>query len=235
MPNLQELQSENAKLKQQLKEQDDFIATAIHDLRNPLTLALIATDLLKDKGLDTKTQELLQGSLSRLNKLIERNLAVPKLERGHLKPDFKELNLKTFLERFCNTQLPLLKKKKIKFRLDNTIPDTSIAADASQLQQVFENLVSNAIRFTPKDGTGVINLKSEITNSHKIRISVLDNGPCIPDDQKTKIFAKFMSQSKEQSTGLGLYICRKIIKLHDGKIWCEDGAEGGAEFVVEIN
>lgn len=238
MPNntITQLQSEIDSLKQKLEKQDVFIATAVHDLRSPLTIAILAVDLLEDLEKNEEAFQMLKKALERLKTMMERFLSVPKLERGNLKVELKQLDLKKFMQNFYEIHLPLLEKGQIKFTFENKIADQniSIPTDELLLLQVFENLINNALRFVPDDGNGEIILKAELSDAGKFRISFSDNGCGVPDKQKTKIFEKFASHSKKQSTGLGLYICQNIIKTLGGRIWCEDSVGGGATFCVEL-
>ena len=223
-----QLQKENTELKQKLQTLEECLSMVAHDLRNPLNTAMLANEL--------GNKQTIQESLERINKLIEKILSAPKLEGENFQLALKPFDLKEFFQNFFDSQRPLLEKAKIQFTFEDELPaeQSSITADKTHLQQVLENLISNALRFTPKDSSGKITLKVEKPDSAKIRISLTDNGSGVPADKKTKIFEKFASHSEKPSTGLGLYICQKIIELHGGKIWCEDAPGGGAKFVVEL-
>ena len=229
----QQLQKENTALKEKNKTLEECLSIVAHDLRSPLTVVMILANSLEA---DKQSLKLIQESLERINQIIEKLLSAPKLEGENFKLDLEPFDLKEFFQNFFDSQRPLLEKAKIQFTFEDKLPadNNSITADKTHLQQVLENLISNALRFTPKDGNGKITLTVAKPDSAKISISVSDNGPGVPADKKTKIFEKFTSHAKKPSTGLGLYICQKIIELHNGKIWCEDAPGGGAKFVIEI-
>ena len=225
---IQQLQKANTALKEKNKTFEECLSIVAHDLRNPLNTAMLANEL--------GNKQTVQESLECLNQIIERLLSAPKLEGENFQLALKPFDLKEFFQNFFDSQRPLLEKAKIQFTFEDELPaeQSSITADKIHLQQVLENLISNALRFTPQDGSGKITLKVESQDSAKISISLTDNGSGVPADKKTKIFEKFASHSEKPSTGLGLYICQKIIELHGGKIWCEDAPGGGAKFVVEL-
>lgn len=136
---------------------------------------------------------MLEEGLSRLEKLIDKILAIPKLEQGKMELNHRPLNLTEFFTNFHKTQLPIMAQYKIQLLLANEMEkqDHSILADKFELQRVFENLLSNTLRFVAKDGTGKVILKLELSDCGKIRISVSDNGCGIPAEKKTVIFEKF--------------------------------------------
>ena len=125
-------------------------------------------------------------------------------------------------------------EKNIKFsyiKKTNTSIKTKI--DPIKLQQVIYNLLNNAYKFTPDNGQVILSLNLK---NKKIQIRVSDTGSGIPDKYKKHIFEKFQTQKVSQASGLclGLYICRKIIDLHQGEIWVEDNEFGGASFIIEL-
>ncbi|MCX6807684.1 MAG: ATP-binding protein [Patescibacteria group bacterium] len=103
------------------------------------------------------------------------------------------------------------------------------------MYQVINNLFINAIKFAG-NGKLVILKMSILEKKNSLLISVIDNGPGIPDKEKDRVFDKFHGDdtSKGKGLGLGLYICKRIVELHKGKIWVEDNPDGGAIFKMVL-
>ena len=106
--------------------------------------------------------------------------------------------------------------------------------DAALIERVLCNLLENAAKYT-LPGSHI--LIAAVLHADKLRLSVSDDGPGLPEGRSEQLFAKFSRGERESSTpgvGLGLAICRAIVEAHDGRIWAERGAEGGASFVIEL-
>ena len=130
---------------------------------------------------------------------------------------------------------PAVEGKKLTFI--NHIPQKLpyILGDRYRLEQVLKNLLINAIKFTDR---GSITINAKVKNDH-IMISIEDTGIGIADGELSKIFTKFYqaytnNDRKNEGTGLGLFICKEIVKRHNGKIWAESKSGEGSKFVIEI-
>ena len=147
---IQQLQKANTALKAKNKNLEECLSIVAHDLRNPLNTAMLANEL--------GNKQTVQESLECLNQIIERLLSAPKLEGENFQLALKPFDLKKFLQNFSVTQRPLIEKEKIQFTFEDELPaeQSSITADKTHLQQVLENLIINALRFTPKDSSGKI-------------------------------------------------------------------------------
>ena len=123
------------------------------------------------------------------------------------------------------------KKENIKILYENK--DIIVKADKERLSQVIFNLLSNAIKFT-KEGGGSISVNTEKEDNH-ILVSVKDTGSGIDSEILPRLFTKFATKSFEIGTGLGLFISKSIIEIHDGKIWAENNSNGkGATFSFSL-
>jgi signal transduction histidine kinase len=107
--------------------------------------------------------------------------------------------------------------------------------DSVRLRQVFRNILSNAMKFTPNNDIIAVGVKRRDSS---VRIAFADHGPGVPEEELEAVFDKFIQSSKTRSgaggTGLGLAICREIVESHDGRIWAENQPEGGACFIIEL-
>jgi signal transduction histidine kinase len=128
-----------------------------------------------------------------------------------------------------------MREKNLTSRLEPGSTEAACICDRNRMLQVMMNIVANAIKFSPEAGEIFINL-DEIGGGYQIRVS--DQGAGIPVDELDRVFDKFYQSARNRnqsgSTGLGLAVCREIITLHHGRIWAENGQQGGTNIVVEI-
>lgn len=207
------------------KLKNEFISVVSHELRTPLTsikgsLALI---LAKDKGqLTQQMHQLLQissNNCERLIRLINDILDVEKMESGKL--DFKmiKINLRNLIEHSVEETQAFADKYNVQLKV-NTPIEVYIHGDYDRLIQVMTNLISNAVKFSPPQGTVSIEIKMQ---GHQVMVSVTDEGPGIPTEFQDRIFNKFAqadsaSTRSKGGTGLGLSIVKAILDKHNSKI-----------------
>jgi signal transduction histidine kinase len=238
------LKTANEKLNIHDKMQKEFINITAHELRTPIQPILVLTEYIRNRTKDKEQIELLDviiKNTKRLKNLAEEILDVTRIERGVM-----SLNK----ERFCLDELVvdtvkelqsiLDNNNKIKFEYDihNNDP-VLIYADKSRIRQVLSNLISNSIKFVPNEG--IISLKVEMRKSddgnnskENVVVSIKDTGIGIDEAIIPKLFTKFASKSF-QGTGLGLYISKRIVESHGGKIWAENNKdEKGATFSFSL-
>jgi signal transduction histidine kinase len=221
--------------------QKEFINTAAHELRTPIQPIIGITDLLKDRIKDDTQKELLSAitrNAQRLKKLSEDILEVSKMESNSLYLNKEYFKINEIIYDNINTYKNNTDTENIKFE---TIleDDINIYADRNSISRVISNLISNSIKFVHKEG-GIISIlakRKAIPEDNGIRkeivvVSVKDNGEGIDAEIIPRLFTKFASKSF-QGTGLGLYISKKIIESHGGKIWAENNSDGiGAIFSI---
>jgi signal transduction histidine kinase len=240
----------NEELKRTETMQKEFIDVAAHELRNPIQPILALSDILQSKedGDIKQYRELLNvinRSAKKLQRLTEDILDVSKIESQTLKLNKNQFNLKdvtinTLVD--FKTQLKS-EDKDNKIKLDfvsKENEDTFVYADLWRITQVLSNLLSNALKFT-EEGSITVRMKREKdnnaanNNSHElVVVSIQDRGKGIDPAVKDKLFEKFETKS-EKGIGLGLYISRKIIEAHGGRIWAENNSdEKGATFYFSL-
>jgi two-component system, OmpR family, sensor histidine kinase VicK len=246
----QEIKESNEKLKNNDKMQKEFINTAAHELRTPLQPIIGLSHLLKTKTKDKDQIELLDiliKNAKRLKELTEDILDVTKIEGNSLNLNKNAFNIVDLLQSLIKEfEHSVEDNKKIKFEIHfkNVDSDTTVFADRNRIIQVISNLIDNSIKFiTMKDENGQISInveqtkinikKNESLNSFidGIMISIKDNGKGIDPEIFPRLFSKFASKSFH-GTGLGLYIAKKIVEAHCGKIWASNNqdSESGATF-----
>lgn len=220
---------------------DEFLSTLSHELRTPLTAIIGWANLLidGDVALDEQTKAL--ATIARNARfqaqLIDDLLDVSRIITGKLRLDFNPCELKPVIEAVVESFRPTAEAKAV--RLDLWLePDVAlIYGDAARLRQIIWNLLSNALKFTPKNGS--VQVKLQRTESHVV-IAVSDSGVGIKPDFLPHIFERF-SQADGSTTrehgglGLGLAIVRHLVELHGGTIRAESPGEGlGSTFIVSL-
>jgi len=216
--------------------QQEFVATVSHDLRSPLGFIKgYTTTLLRDDAKwNTKTSReflnIIDEEADRLVDLIDNLLDSSRLQTGTLPMALQDVNLETFLQEFTNrTQMGEI-NVEIRLDLEKSIEDVNV--DPTRMIQVFDNLISNALKYAP--GSPItISLKF---NPEFAIVKVKDEGPGIPDDQLENIFQRFYRlpdyRDKAKGSGLGLFICKEIMNAHNGQIFAESTLDEGATFNI---
>ncbi|NOQ13991.1 MAG: PAS domain S-box protein [Methyloprofundus sp.] len=221
---------------------NEFIATVSHELRTPLTSIHGALGLLRSETLDTLeplAQELLEiahANSNRLILLVNDILDMEKLEAGALKFDIKIHPLTSLIELAVVSNQIYAEQHNSFIEISENLPQVSVAVDQHRYIQVLTNLLSNAAKFSPKDRP----VKIEATaNDDIVCVSIIDEGPGIPESFKDKIFNKFSqvesaNSQKTPGTGLGLSISRELMEKMGGKIGFDSNLGKGSRFYVEL-
>ena len=208
----------------------DFTAMIAHDLRSPLMNVVGAAEMIKDGAFGAVTEEQktwlgkIEATSYNLVDLVSDFLDLSKLESGRIEVTKEEVDLDQLIRTSLDNFLVLAQDKKISL-LSRVAPAlTRIIADPRRLDQVFENLISNAIKFTGEGGEIEVEASQEDTTG--IKIWVKDNGVGIPTKEIGNLFEKYRQttsgkNSKNKGTGLGLVICKMIVEAHGGRIWVE--------------
>jgi signal transduction histidine kinase len=210
-----------------------------HDMRSPLMSAQIALELLGQQltadasaGVQRQTTAL-RRNLSVVINLVDDLLTIDRLEAGALELDRKPCYVQHFVEDAIVSVSALAIAKGI--TLTETCPeDLIVNADHDRVVQVVTNLITNAIKFSPKGST--ITVSAEKVNPYG-RICVQDQGPGLPPGMEAKIFEKFQQVEKEHAKrgyGLGLTICKMLTELHGGTIRAHNMPEGGSRFCFSL-
>jgi PAS domain S-box-containing protein len=217
----------------------DFINRASHELRTPLTTAILMTELIRDGGDPDDLNQYWRTLTSELNRqkiLIDRLLIAGRLESGMMELENAPLNLTPVLEESTLAVKPIADKRNISIEL--LVPQKAllVIGDKSGLQQVFINLINNAIKFSPKGSAVNINVKR--TNNHT-HISIADCGLGIPPESIPHLFQRFyraknVTIAEIPGSGIGLYIVKSIIEALGGNISVESLQNKGTTFMVTL-
>jgi two-component system, OmpR family, sensor histidine kinase KdpD len=208
-----------------------------HDLKTPLAaIAGASSTLLESESMDQETRrellETVSAEATRLNRLLENILQMSKLDAGSTPPNREWHVLEEIVGSALHRTRRELAKHAVQVTIDEQLP--LIFVDGLLLEQVFVNLLENAVRYTPA-GTKV-SITARL-DDRTVRISVSDNGPGLPPGSENRIFDKFFRAVPDDAgrgSGLGLAICRAIVKVHGGSITASNRPSGGAEFVIRL-
>ncbi|PZR99786.1 MAG: hypothetical protein DLM69_07030 [Candidatus Chloroheliales bacterium] len=220
---------------------DEFFSMATHELRTPLTSITMSAGLLAELvggqgGKVAGLARLVDDGAQRMRHLVDDLLDLSRLEHGRLTLYRRDFNLGAMVERASEAIIPLAERKEQ--QLIVTIPDGGgeVNADPTRIEQVVLNLLANAVKYTPEGGCIILSVTQ---GEGETAVSVADNGPGVPEDERERIFERFF-RSKEDAagattgTGLGLPIARMLVELHGGRIWLEDAPGSGSVFRFTI-
>ncbi len=212
---------------------DIFMDIMRHDLLNPIGIASGYTDIMLDEETDTDKKaylERIKENLSKAEYMINNATKLSKLEYFE-SIELEELDLKEIIREVVNNFKPIADEAKMKIK-NNITQNIPVKANKI-IEEVFSNLISNAVKYAP-EGEKIV-IESEEKDGFW-RIKVIDFGEGIADENKDGIFDRFKRKAKRgvKGTGLGLAIAKRIIELHKGRIWIEDNPKSGAVFIVEI-
>lgn len=217
----------------------ELVATVSHDLKQPLSVMRGYLDLLKLTGAVKPSAQRyidnLEISFSTMRQLIDDLLDIAHIEAG-LELDKRPLDISAVLRRCIELTAPNIEKKRhtLTFNLPEELP--KISGDDFRLQQIFTNLISNAIKYTPPQGT--ITIRVEL-NQKNLRVFIEDNGMGIGPEDQTQIFNRFYRVRRPETdeiegTGLGLAIVKSLIEAHGGKIDLKSALGNGSTFRVQL-
>lgn len=217
----------------------EFLANMSHELRTPMHAILSFAEFGKTEVETVEREELkkyfskIEASGSRLLSLLNNLLDISKLESGKMNFNFRANSIETPLASVISDLQKLLDNKKLRISINKQDSKMMGYFDNQKIVQVFYNLISNAIKFSPNGGFIKVDIKNT-QGENFLLVSVSDQGVGIPEDELETIFDKFVQSSKTKSgaggTGLGLSIVKEIIQGHGGDIWCKNSEYGGAIF-----
>ena len=215
---------------------EDLTNTMVHDLRNPATVVLGALDLLEAEEL-TETQreiaDVAQQGGQRLLNLINAILDVNRLESGQMPLEREPIRLDIIAAEIVEMEQVLARDKRL--TLENHVRSDLplVSVDVELLRRVLQNLIGNAIKFTPAGGHITIEAQVDSTGPQHLVVSVKDDGAGISPDLQAHLFQKFVSgRVRGRGSGLGLAFCRLVVEAHGGRIWVEStpGQRRGLSF-----
>jgi NtrC-family two-component system sensor histidine kinase KinB len=213
----------------------EFVMAASHELRTPLTSLGMSIDLLLEHAagyLPERERDLLRAAhdeVRRMKALVNDLLDLSKIEAGRIDLEFEKIPVATLFEHVQDIFKGQVSMKRVNLLVDNVVELPPVVADTNKIVWVLSNLVSNALRYVEEGGH--IRLTAVQAGDY-IQVAVEDDGIGIPAEYQTRIFQKFVRVNRQESgrTGLGLAICREIIRAHGGRIWVESDQGRGSVF-----
>ncbi|MCE9554345.1 MAG: sensor histidine kinase KdpD [Planctomycetes bacterium] len=236
------LSAEESQLQAQAEQmRSSLLSSVSHDLRTPLAaIGGAASSLLEGSASsdgDDSRKELLTGicdEAKRLTRLVDNLLDITRLESGSIRLN-KQWHV---LEELVGSALVQLRRELTEHQVRVEIPDNLrlLSLDGILIEQLFANLLENAIRYTPPGTCITITAKE---SPHRVLVRVSDNGPGFPPGTENQVFEKFFrggssTPDSRRGVGLGLAICKSIVQAHGGQITAGNRAEGGAEFAISL-
>lgn len=238
----------NEQMKTSSNMQKEFINVAAHELRAPIQPILGLAEVLrqqnqqpdnKEDQMYSENNELLNviiRNARRLQQLTENILDVTKIENNSMELNKEEFILnKAVLESFTDfaNQLSKEQKENVKLIVALDEGDILVVADKHRINQVINNLLNNALKFT-KQGQITLSTEKEKKYGKEVIVKIQDSGPGIDPDIMPRLFTKFATKSYS-GTGLGLFISKSIVETHGGKMWAENNLDGkGATFLFTL-
>lgn len=246
-PEIRELAESFNEMCSRLKELDqmkiDFISHLSHELRTPLTAIKEASSMLMEgvyARSPEKQQELfdiVNGECERLIRSVGRILDLSRMESGMAEFNFEEAEMGPVIEKVAAKLAPIAQRKDIKVYLNLSDGVQPVRMDEEKIEHVIENLLGNALKFTPEEGEISVSL-SENDECKRIEVAVSDTGCGIPEESLLEIFEKFKRvddrKGSVRGSGLGLAIAKHIIKAHGGTIWAESEPGKGSTFIFSL-
>jgi len=231
------------KFKESQRLQEEFLSKITHDLQSPLSSISSALEMLTDTAgakLDTDESKFLAISLRnsrRLSEMIRGILDFSKLQSGKMTVHPEPVSVGAILKEAGEGLLPWAKTKGLSLVVRPPAPDVMAMADHSRAVQILTNLISNAIKSTPKGGTIVVAASRTANPDPGVVIGVRDTGLGISKEDMKKLFNKFVQlegAGPREGVGLGLSIVNELVKLHKGKIWADSEPGKGSTFYFTL-
>ena len=219
----------------------EFVANVSHELKTPITSIKSYAETLLDGGIDdfettVRFLEVINTEADRMTRLVRDLLQLSRIDNAQMKWSMKPFNITALIANVTDRlQMEVRNKEQtLNFKIKNETSE--ITGDRDRLEQVFVNVITNAIKYTPKGGSIDVNIEQ----SEKVfRVKVSDTGVGIPEADIPRIFERFYRVDKARSrdmggTGLGLAIAKEIIEAHGGGIYAKSTVDKGTEIVIEL-
>jgi len=234
----QKVEERTAKIETLLKHKDDFIAQLGHDLKSPLTPLIGLLPMVEEEETDPKLKELIRVSIRNvkyMRDLVVKTLQLERLNSPNTVFNIEEVDVVELVDFIIDTKQLIFKEAEISVN-NNINKRLVVEGDKLQLSEVFDNLLTNAAKFTSKGGNVTIDAVKE---KGKVIISVKDTGIGMTQQQIDHVFEEFYkvdpARHDLESSGLGLSICKRIVEKHGGKIWAESpGLNKGTMFKFSL-
>jgi signal transduction histidine kinase len=235
-------------LESTLRMREDLTHMIVHDIRTPLTAILGFTELMLTRNtldsVNTRDTKAVQTQAYRLDAFLNDMLILAKLESERLMLNRSMIDINQVVEQVKESYNVVALSKKVELVADLPPAGEHVLLDANLFQRVLENLISNALKFSPRESQ--VTLQVEYPRAKtllyasvpRVRIRVSDQGPGIPEEDRERVFNKFeivkLKEEGDLQVGLGLAFCKMVIEAHSGQIFVESNSPQGSMFVIEV-
>ncbi len=235
------LQNEKERLEELQQLRQETTELIIHDLRNPLSAIAVALKILSislpEEVLQTNQDilDVAQASTERMQRLVDSLLEVSRMQAGEVPFAMSTVDLRPLIEDL-ERRVAILARPGVVLTSKIQAGLPCVTADRDKIERVLMNLLDNALKYAPERGHVVV---AAMYQDHWVQVSVSDDGPGIPPDQRQRVFQRFAQLDERRTTrrgfGLGLTYCHLAVERHGGRIWVEDGESGvGSRFVFTL-
>ncbi len=237
-----EIAKKNLELQKLNEEKNKFLRMAAHDLRNPIGVILSYSMIILDEAASKLSEdevdfvETIKRSSEFVLTLLNELLDIAVIESGQVNLNLSQVDIVSLIENNINLHRVQAANKNITIEFKPETKACELNIDNIKIEQVLNNLVSNAIKFSQNNSIVTVGV---LTGDDRVTVYVEDNGPGIPVSEQQKLFQPFArtsvkSTAGEKSTGLGLSIVKKIIESHNGEIWVESEVGKGSKFAFSL-
>lgn len=225
------------------KLRKDFISNVSHELRTPISLMqgyseAIVDDIAESKSDKNELAQIILDESLRMGRLVNELLDISRMEAGHVELNLEEIDVGQFAARIYRKFEKMADENDVELTLTKEIESNMITIDPDQMEQVFTNLIDNAISHTPAQGTVHIYVRS---TQEQLYVEIEDNGSGIPEEDLSFIFERFYKadksrtrNQKKKGTGLGLAIVKNIVQAHEGIVSVKSKVQEGTTFSFKI-
>ncbi|MEZ4594252.1 MAG: HAMP domain-containing sensor histidine kinase, partial [Chloroflexota bacterium] len=229
-----------------LQMRQDLANMIVHDIRSPLSTILIYCDLLESEmGGHVPTLETIRGEANRLSSFLTDMLMMAKMEHGRLMLSQSPVDVNELATAVRESYEPMARLKEIQLNLDLPEGGKKILLDANLWRRVLDNLISNALKFSPTGGNITLRVRYDAAgatssngSSPHLHLQVIDEGPGIAPEHHEAIFDKFKivatGRRDVKQVGLGLAFCKMVVEAHNGRISVAANQPRGSVFTVEL-
>lgn len=227
-----------------IKQAQDLInETLVHDLRSPLSSTISALDVVHDSyisgdpaGIVEPSIQIAQRSSRRMLAMVESILEITRMESGNIELSISKTNIESLLEDCVSEFNTIALEYEVSIKIDEISNLPRVQIDKYKIHRVINNLIDNALKFSPQNSE--ILIKAGIKNQQLMEIRVIDSGPGVPKEYQSRIFERFAQipgmPSRKRGSGLGLTYCRLAIEAHGGEIWVDGNPGGGSIFIFTL-
>jgi two-component system sensor histidine kinase/response regulator len=232
-----------------LRLREDLADMVVHDMRSPLTAIIGFSQLLLAGSLTTseslKYVDTIRRQAQRLNSFINDLLMLAKMEQGKPLLNRSAVDINQLVLKVEENHRVITQSREINLLVELPEESRQVSLDANLFERVLDNLISNALKYSPPKSTVTLRLEfprsktdEALPHDPGVRIYVLDQGPGIPEEYRSRIFDKFeivaMKRKDTPQVGLGLAFCKMVVEAHGGRIFVDANEPTGAVFTVEI-